>query len=135
MNVTHRLAIAAFLWTSSLSIASAQATPAAPAQPAAPAVQSTTLHASFNNNIGMMTAYSGTFTFTTSPTGAITGTYVSHSDSTRGKIITVTGTLNGTKLHLNFGMGGGIQVDGSYKGGKMSGSASSKDFRYVFTAK
>jgi len=83
----------------------------------------------------MMTAYSGTLTFSTSPTGAITGTYVSHSDSTRGSIIPVTGTLNGTKVHLNFAMGGGIQVNASYKGGKMSGSASSKDFRYSFTAK
>jgi hypothetical protein len=129
MNVPHRLLIAALLWSSSLSIASAQAAPAAPA------VQSTTLHATFNNNVGMMTAYSGTLTFSTSPTGAITGTYVSHSDSTRGNIIPVTGTLNGTKLHLNFAMGGGIQVNGSYKGGKMSGSASSKDFRYIFTAK
>jgi hypothetical protein len=133
MNVPHRVLVAALLWTSSFSIASAQATSASSAPPAAVA-QSTTLHANFNNNIGMMTAYSGTFTFSTSPLGAITGTYVSHSDSTRGKIIPVTGTLTGTKLHLNFAMGGGIQVDGSYKNGKMSGSASSKDFRYEFTA-
>jgi len=133
MNIPHRLMVVALLWTSSLAIASAQATTAAPAAPAATA-QSTTLHANFNNNVGMMTAYSGTFTFSTSPTGAVTGTYVSHSDSTRGKIIPVTGTVTGTKIHLNFAMGGGIQVDGSYSNGKMSGSASSKDFRYVFTA-
>ena len=133
MNDTHRLLVAALLLALSPTVASAQATPATPAPPAATA-HSTTLHASFLYDIRMTTAYSGTFTFSTSPQGVIAGTYVSNWDSTRGKIIPVTGTLTGTKFHFNFGIGHGIQIDGSYKNGKMTGYGSSKDFRYSFTA-
>ena len=85
----------------------------------------------------MMTPYSGTLTLAISSQGVITGTYFSNSirpDPSGGRIITVTGTLNGTKLHLRFGMAGSIQVDGTFANGKMKGVAHNNAQVYNFKA-
>jgi hypothetical protein len=84
-----------------------------------------------------VTPYSGTLTISISSTGNITGSYVSDSigyHAGQGHIVTVTGTLHGTKLHLRFGMGGGIQVDGTFVNGKMAGTAYNDARQYNFKA-
>jgi hypothetical protein len=84
-----------------------------------------------------VTPYSGTLTISISATGNITGSYISDSigyHAAQAHIVTVTGTLHGTKLHLRFGMGGGIQVDGTFANGKMTGTAYNDARQYNFKA-
>jgi hypothetical protein len=84
-----------------------------------------------------VTPYSGTLTISISSAGNITGSYISDSigyQAAQGHIVTVTGTLHGTKLHLRFGMGGGVQVDGTFINGKMTGTAYDAARQYNFKA-
>jgi hypothetical protein len=84
-----------------------------------------------------VTPYSGTLTVQISSTGNITGSYVSDSigyHNAQPHIVTVTGTLHGTKLHLRFGMGGVVQVDGTFVNGKMTGTAYDDARQYNFKA-
>jgi hypothetical protein len=84
-----------------------------------------------------VTPYSGTLTIAISSTGNIAGSYVSDSigyHNAQSRVVTVTGTLHGTKLHLRFGMGGGVQVDGTFVNGKMTGTAYDAARVYNFKA-
>ncbi len=126
----NRIAAVVLIWASA---AFSAGTPAL----AATTTQNLTLQASLVPVGSMMTPYSGTLNLSINPQGAISGTYNSTSirpDPSHGRTITVTGTLNGTVLHLRFGMGGGIQVDGTFANGKMKGVANNAAQQYNFKA-
>ncbi len=81
--------------------------------------------------------YSGTLNISINPQGNISGNYTPNSISYSPKqahVVTVTGTLQGTKLHLRFGMEGGIQVDGTFENGKMTGTAYNDARQFNFKA-
>ncbi len=123
-------------WTVVLAWAYALCTAGAPALADATA-KNLTLQASLVPAGSMMTPYSGTLNLSINAQGAINGTYNSNSirpDPSHGRTIIVTGTLKGTALHLRFGMGGGIQVDGTFVNGKMKGVAYNGAQQYNFKA-
>jgi hypothetical protein len=58
----------------------------------------------------------GDMIVTIAPDGSISGTYrgtAPKSDSLYGKTVPVTGTLSGTRVHLEIGQNGELHVDGS----------------------
>jgi hypothetical protein len=69
--------------------------------------------------------------------GLVNGTYVSNSirpDPSNGKIITVTGGLNGQNIHLAFGTTGSFRVTGTLTKGHLVGTAFNKGQMYQFEA-
>jgi len=132
MKVSHRFLVASFFSVLAVCCITFRAD-------AATAPQNLSLQASLvaAKAGSAVTPYSGTLTISIDAAGNITGSYVSDSiayHAGQGHIVTVTGTLHGTKLHLRFGMGGGIQVDGTFVNGKMAGTAYNDARQYNFKA-
>jgi hypothetical protein len=82
-------------------------------------------------------AYTGILKLKITPDGLVNGTYVSNSirpDPSYGKIIIVTGGLNGQNIHLSFGTTGNFRVTGTLTKGHLVGTAFSKGQMYQFEA-
>jgi hypothetical protein len=131
VNAKHRFAAAFLLGTTAFSLTSLGGSAAT--------TQNLTLQATLvSAKAGSAVApYSGTLNISINTQGNISGNYTPNSISYSPKqahVVTVTGTLQGTKLHLRFGMEGGVQVDGTFANGKMTGTAYNGAREYNFKA-
>ncbi len=101
------------------------------------APQNLTLQAAMRARNSQSVPYSGILKIKIAPDGIISGTYVSNSirpDPSNGKIISVTGGLTGTNIHLSFGMSGNVRVTGTFQNGHIVGTAYSKGKIFDFEA-
>ena len=102
------------------------------------APQNLTLQAAMRPRNSQSVPYSGILKLKINADGIINGTYQSNSirpDPTNGRIISVTGGLTGTNIHLSFGMGGNVRVTGTFKNGHITGTAFTKNGMMDFAAK
>jgi hypothetical protein len=101
------------------------------------APQILTMQAAMRPMTRQSTAYTGILKLKITPDGLVNGTYVSNSirpDPSYGKIITVTGGLNGQNIHLAFGTTGNFRVTGTLTKGHLVGTAFTKGQMYQFEA-
>ncbi|HZV78584.1 MAG TPA: hypothetical protein VFF60_03115 [Candidatus Binatus sp.] len=134
MRVSRALLIIAI---SLISIGQGTVSQAQASSLALPVDQQITYHCQWTQRVGPSTPWTGTMTIRVNAEGIINGTYRSTSarpDPFYGRMITVTGALQGQNIRLSFGISPAVTVRGELFSNGISGTTTFNGGRFEFLA-
>jgi hypothetical protein len=104
---------------------------------ALPVDQQLVYHCQWTQRVGPSTPWTGTMTIRVNAEGLINGTYRSTSarpDPFYGRMVTVTGALQGQNIRLSFGISPAVTVRGELFSNGISGTTTFNGGRFEFLA-